>query len=242
MTKKLAAVALVIGLTGCGGPPEASDSATENIQETAEVELFANGMPRYSNFDDTSLESTVTVVNTNQVEFDTGDTIEDVFDFYYAAMERDGLTVSSISIVGEPVAADGSANGGANITAQSRTDGTEVSVLIFDGSSNANPESNLTDGIPRYPGVAITGVSTEKAGDGRRDVLRFVTEDSPADILNFYRAAIGQRNMQILSMQTQMDGGTSTEYGNIYIREQLGRDGTNAILQTKGDRWDTQMQ
>ena len=239
MIRELAFAALLVGLAGCTGQSESSDSGDQNGPEAAEVELFANGLPRYTNFDEASLETELTAVNTNQVEFETSDSIDEVFDFYYAAMEREGLSPSSTAIVGEPSSGQRGISDGANVTAQSRSAGTEVSVLIFDGSSNADRASNFTDGVPRYPGLADSDVTTEKAGDGRRDVMRFVTQDSPAAVLSFYRDAFGNQDMLITSLQTRMEADTSTEYGSIYIREQLGGDGTSVTLQTRGDRWET---
>lgn len=227
-----------LALAACGGGASETDAPDAEAEagateEAAEVELFDNGLPVYANFDEASLEVDETVLEEGRVQFETGDAIPDVFDFYHGWMTGEGLNPGSAAITGSPA----SGEGGANITADVRSAGTEVSVLIFDGSTNADPATHYTDGVPHFPGVTEADLTREKAGDGRRDVIRFTTQSSPDEVMTFYREAFGENGMEIGSMQARMTGVDSREYANVYVRDGMGGAQTAVTMTTKGDRW-----
>ncbi|WP_299321462.1 hypothetical protein [Parasphingopyxis sp.] len=237
MKKTIVLLCAAVALGACGGAPEgeAQDETveTEGEESAAEpVALFDNGLPEYPDFDSATLESETTILDQAQVEFETGDSIGDVYDYYLGSIEAQGLSVESTQIAATP--SEGS--GGATIDANTRSAGTEVSVLVYMGSTNSDPAANFTDGTPRYPGVAEADIEAGKAGDGERDVYRFTTSDSPAEVLAFYREAFTQNGMTISAMLARLRNDAS-ETASVYARERLGGGATSVTLATEGDRW-----
>lgn len=238
MRKTMMLLSAAAALGACSGDTaegDAQDEATEvaGEEDAAEpVVLFDNGLPEYPDFDSATLESETTILDEAQVKFETADSIEAVYDYYGEAIEAQGLAVESTQIAAR--ASEGS--GGATVDANTRSAGTEVSVLVYTGSTNSDAAANFTDGAPRYPGVAEADIEAGKAGDGERDVYRFTTSDSPAEVLAFYREAFTQNGMTISAMLARFRNAAS-ETASVYARQRLGGGATSVTLATEGDRW-----
>jgi hypothetical protein len=93
-------------------------------------------------------------------------------------------------------------------------DGDKGSITIDspDGKTKIGNDANFTlpDWLPRYPGAQIEGTYSAESSGSENKSFRFVTDDSPDQVVDFYEKAFKSAGLKVTKTTTQQDGKTTS--------------------------------
>jgi hypothetical protein len=128
---------------------------------------------------------------------------------------------------------------GRTTTATISTEKEKVTIKSNEGNTTMelNGTAKFPDGAPQYPGSKVTN-TVQSSGDGKSsNTVEIETNDSPADVLAFYKAKITDAKRPIAGETTSPSGGmimslADKDKGGLMITVERKNDKTVAVIIT----------
>jgi len=94
-------------------------------------------------------------------------------------------------------------------------DGSGGSVSVRKGNETAtfgaNTNATLPDWVPEYPGSDMEGFYSTSTSDSTSVGFNFTTDDSPADVIDFYESGLKDEGFKITTSSTNSNGQVSSQ-------------------------------